>query len=149
MRMLKTLVGAALAGLLSSSGFAQDDSGHAGQPMDADTYPEVCRHVDDGTGDQMAPHAGTDMPDMQEHQRAAMEGMMQMDQNMMQGMMADDPDVAFACGMIAHHQGAIYMAQVEMEFGDDDGMKQVAEKIIADQTREIAEMKTWLDENAK
>ncbi len=149
MRMLNTFAGAALVGLLSSSGFAQDSSGHAGQSMDAETYPEVCRQVDDGAGDQMAPHSGMDMPNMQEHQRAAMEGMMQMDQNMMQGMMADDPDVAFACGMIAHHQGAIDMAQVELEHGDDESMKQLAEKIIADQTREIAEMKAWLGENAQ
>lgn len=149
MCMLKTLAGAALAGLLSSSGFAQDSSGHAGQPMDAEIYPEVCRQVDDGAGDQMAPHAGMDMPDMQEHQRAAMEGMMRMDRDMMQGMMADNPDVAFACGMIAHHQGAIDMAQVELEHGDDESMKELAEIIIADQTREIAEMKAWLDENAQ
>lgn len=144
---LKKAAGAAVAGVLASSSFAQDHSGQ--NQMVAEAYPQVCRQVDDGAGDQMAPHAGMDMPDMQEHQRAAMEGMMRMDRNMMQGMMADDPDVAFACGMIAHHQGAIDMAQVELEHGDDEPMKELAEIIIADQTREIAEMKAWLDENAQ
>ncbi|MCL4792707.1 MAG: DUF305 domain-containing protein, partial [Gammaproteobacteria bacterium] len=33
------------------------------------------------------------------------------------GMMADDPDIAFACGMIAHHQGAIVMAETERKYG--------------------------------
>ena len=150
MRMTKAAFsGLMVACLCSSPAFAQDSSGHAGHQVVAEDYPAVCLQMDDGAGAQTAPHAGMDMPDMQEHQRAAMEGMMEMDRNMMQGMMADDPDVAFACGMIAHHQGAIDMAQVELEFGDDDAMKQLAEKIIADQTREIAEMKAWLGENAQ
>ena len=38
---------------------------------------------------------------------------------MMQGVMADDPDIAFACGMIPHHQAAINMAKVELGSGDD------------------------------
>jgi uncharacterized protein (DUF305 family) len=141
MGILNTVAGAALASLLlTGSAFAQ--SGTEG-------YPEVCLQADNGTSDQMAPHAGMDMSAMDPHQRAAMEGMMETDRNMMQGMMADDPDVAFVCGMIAHHQGAIVMAEVELEYGDDEAMKQLAEEIIAAQTREIADMKAWLDENAQ
>lgn len=41
---------------------------------------------------------------------------------MHEGMMMEDVDVAFACGMIAHHQGAIDMAEVLLEHGDDPQM---------------------------
>ena len=43
---------------------------------------------------------------------------------MMQGMMAEDPDVAFACAMIPHHQGAIQMAEAELRHGDAGPMQQ-------------------------
>jgi uncharacterized protein (DUF305 family) len=68
---------------------------------------------------------------------------------MMRGMMAEDADVAFACAMIPHHQGAINMAQVELEHGDDDEMKQLAEKIIEDQTREIEQLTNWINAQAQ
>ena len=41
-----------------------------------------------------------------------MEGMKATHMPMMQGMMNEDPDLAFACGMIPH-QGAIVMAEAE------------------------------------
>ncbi|AZN72856.1 DUF305 domain-containing protein [Georhizobium profundi] len=67
---------------------------------------------------------------------------------MHQGMMNEDADVAFACGMIAHHQGAIDMAEVLLENGEDAEMRALAETIIAAQEAEIAEMTAWLAENA-
>lgn len=51
--------------------------------------------------------------------------------------------------MIAHHQGAIGMAQVLLEYGDDPQMIELAGEIIAAQVGEIDEMTTWLVENAK
>lgn len=92
--------------------------------------------------------SGMDMSGMDEAQQANMQAMIAMHPAMMQGMMAEDPDVAFACGMIAHHQGAIAMAEVELKYGADDEMKQMAQKIIDDQTREIGEFGTWLESNA-
>ena len=86
---------------------------------------------------------------MEEHQRANMQGMMEMDPAMMKGMMADDPDVAFACGMIAHHFGAIAMSKVELQYGDDQWAKEMAQKVIDAQTKEIEEMTKWLEGNAK
>jgi len=65
------------------------------------------------------------------------------------GMMNEDADVAFACGMIAHHQGAIDMAQVLLEHGDDAQMIELAGEIIAAQVGEMEEMTAWLAENAK
>lgn len=94
------------------------------------------------------------MPDMQmgqmaEHQKAMMDGMRQVQPAMMQGMMAKDPDVAFMCGMIAHHMGAISMSEVELKFGDDAEAKAMAEKIIAAQKKEIDEITAWITEHAK
>ena len=64
------------------------------------------------------------------------------------GMMNEDADVAFACGMIAHHQGAIDMAQVQMANGKDPDMRTLAEGIIAAQVEEIEQMTKWLGEDA-
>jgi uncharacterized protein (DUF305 family) len=56
--------------------------------------------------------------------------------------------VAFACGMIAHHQGAIDMAEVLLEHGDNPEMRELAEEIIAAQVGEIERMTMWLADNA-
>jgi uncharacterized protein (DUF305 family) len=58
-----------------------------------------------------------------------------------------DPDKDFVAGMIPHHQGAIDMAQVELKFGKDPALRKMAEAVIRDQTREIAEMKAWQANN--
>jgi len=50
--------------------------------------------------------------------------------------------------MIAHHQGAIDMAEVLLAHGDDPQMRALAEEIIAAQGPEIEQMTTWLAENA-
>ena len=92
---------------------------------------------------------GMDMSGMDDAHKAFMAGMMKMHPAMMQGIMAKDPDVAFACGMIAHHQGAIDMANVELKYGDNDEAKQIAQKIIDAQTKEIADFTKWLEANAK
>jgi uncharacterized protein (DUF305 family) len=69
----------------------------------------------------------------------------------MDKMMADmmvpytgDPDVDFARGMIPHHQAAIDMAKIQLEFGKDPEMRKLAEAIIAAQESEIATLKAFL-----
>jgi len=67
----------------------------------------------------------------------------------MQGPMAmdttgKDPDVAFICGMIPHHQAAIDLAQVVMKSGQDPEARTFAEQVIRDQGRAITETKDWL-----
>ncbi|MDF2095329.1 CopM family metallochaperone [Aquibaculum arenosum] len=61
------------------------------------------------------------------------------------GMMIEDADIAFACAMIPHHQGAIDMAEVLLEHGEDPQMRALAEEIIETQADEIEQMKKWLE----
>jgi len=54
-------------------------------------------------------------------------------------------DKLFLQQMIQHHQGAIDMATVELKSGENPDARDLATKIIADQTAEIAEMQAILD----
>ena len=60
-----------------------------------------------------------------------------------------DVDADFVAIMVPYHQGAIDMAKVELAHGKDPELRKMAEKIIADQEKEIAEMQAWLKKNAK
>ena len=68
---------------------------------------------------------------------------------MMQGVMDSNPDVAFAKGMIPHHQGAIDMADVEEKYGKNQQMLNLAKKIKQAQTPEIKQMQDWLAKQSK
>lgn len=74
--------------------------------------------------------------------------MQKMQHNMMQGMSYNDPDVAFAAGMLPHHVGAVDMAKVELKYGKNPQMRQLAKNIIAAQGPEIKEMKEWLKQHS-
>ena len=110
-------------------------------------YPDKCKSEMASGGDMSM--QGHQMSGMAEFQKESMEGMKAMNMNMMQGMMKKDPDVAFACGMIAHHMGAISMAQVELKYGKNAETKAKAQKIIDDQTKEIKELTAWVEKEAK
>ena len=54
--------------------------------------------------------------------------------------MKGNTDHDFAHMMLEHHKGAVAMADIELRDGKDATMKQMAEKIKADQQKEIGEM---------
>ncbi len=53
-------------------------------------------------------------------------------------------DVDFAKGMMQHHQGAIEMAKIELQYGKDAEMRKLAESVIAAQEAEIKFMNEWI-----
>ena len=67
------------------------------------------------------------------------------------GMMIDytgDADYDFANGMIPHHQGAVDMAEVLLKHGGQDAsLQQLARDILLSQTREIRQMKRWMEKH--
>lgn len=113
-------------------------------------FPEKCK----AAGDMAAQHEqmmkGHDMSAMKaDYQKEFMEGMERTMPLMMEGMMKDDADVAFVCGMIAHHMGAVEMSKTELKHGDNEEAKAMAHKVIEAQLKEIEEMSKWVEANAK
>jgi len=126
------------------------------------SYPEKCKGMDmakmgtsSGGGMKTDMSSGGDMKmdmpmdQMGDYQKAVMGDMKSMHDDMMQGMMQKDPDVAFVCGMIAHHMGAIAMSEAELKYGDDKAAKDMAKKVIAAQKKEITYMTKWVEKEAK
>ena len=72
-----------------------------------------------------------------------------MDANHMMMMAMDavhptgDADKDFVAMMMPHHQGAIDMAKVEVQYGKDPTLKAMAQGIITSQQKEIDDMKAW------
>lgn len=82
--------------------------------------------------------------DMQEHGDLGMdESMMGMDMDIDSLRTAKPFDREFIDQMIPHHQGAIRMARVELEDGEDQEAKDLATEIIDAQTAEIEQMNRW------
>ena len=75
--------------------------------------------------------------------RAMMAGMQRMSQAMDDAPMTGDPDRDFVAMMMPHHQGAIDMARVELQYGRDPGLRRLAHAIVAAQDRELDEMRRW------
>jgi uncharacterized protein (DUF305 family) len=116
-------------------------------------HPEIRQRADEIVGAQGEEIAA--MEDM--HQRMFGEAMseadhgtlgmapheMGMDMDMTELEAARPFDSAFIVAMSARHQGAIRMARVELERGSDDQVRNLAEAIIAAQSREIEQMNAW------
>ena len=88
--------------------------------------------------------ADSDMPGM-DHSGMDMDGRSQEEvMAELRGLSGADFDRQFLTSMIAHHQGAIEMAQTQLADGRDPQAIELAQKIIADQEAEIEEMQGLL-----
>jgi uncharacterized protein (DUF305 family) len=80
--------------------------------------------------------------------KAFMESM----QTMMKDMHAKptgDADKDFVNMMLPHHHGAVDMAKVELQYGKDPMLRELATSIIAAQEKEIGIMKGWQAKHEK
>lgn len=142
------LLGAAVLFLAGSVAGAQA----ANVMMSSDagkTLPSICTSTPSGAASTGSMGSMGGMGNMDKAHEALMAGMDQMQEHMSQGMAAKNIDVAFICGMIPHHQGAIDMAKAELQYGKDPFARKLAEGIIAAQEKEIAEMLDWLKKQPK
>lgn len=116
-----------------------------GQPVP--TGSGMGSHMGSGTGSG----TGSGMPSMDRSGTSAsgmtgagsggMAGMMsEEDMSKMGTMFATAFDRAFLTGMVAHHRGAVAMAQTELRQGGNAEAKQLAQSIIDSQNAEIDEM---------
>jgi len=135
---------------LASSALAAEGGGSAIE------LPEVCKAAATADKQMMTDmqHGATEaMKDMSGHmtetQKDLSQAMTRMDSAMMRGMTARDADLAFACSMLSHHQGAVDMARVELARGDNPEAKAIARKTIDEQEKSIGELRSWLQKDGR
>lgn len=76
---------------------------------------------------------------------AYMKTMDKMNQSIMAQPMTGDADHDFASMMRAHHQAAVDMAKVQIQYGKDAEMTKLAKKVVEDQAKEIRQLDKWLE----
>ena len=103
-----------------------------GQQSEIDLMNAWLAGKDTATQNPQAPHAKAYAAGKAHHEA------------MMAAINEPNPDVAFAKAMIPHHQGAVEMAKVQLQFGKDEKMKKLAQDIIKAQEPEIKLMQDWL-----
>lgn len=124
-RITRLALAAALTGALALAGTATAQQGHGS-------------HAGHGAA------AGTDTPATTAYKAA--NAKMHKDMDI---AFTGDADADFVRGMIPHHQGAIDMARIVLEHGKDPEIRKLAGGVIAEQEKEIAQMREWLKKNAR
>jgi uncharacterized protein (DUF305 family) len=89
-------------------------------------------------------HVGAAHQDTAGMARGLMQSMSSSMAAMKKMQMSGDFDADYANTMIAHHQGALDMAQVELSQGREEKVKAIAQNIITKQTKEQQELSSFL-----
>ena len=79
---------------------------------------------------------------------AAFEAAMMKMESVMPGF-TGDADKDFATHMIPHHEGAVAMANVLLQYGKSPEMRKLAEEVVKSQTAEIGTMRDFLARKAQ
>jgi uncharacterized protein (DUF305 family) len=142
--LLATSISAAL--LLSACQPAAENN--QSMPVEESTPPvnDVTHAEHDSIGDEALTDSEsvTDESQMTDMLRDYTRSMTRMHDEMMIGMGYNDPDTAFAKGMLGHHRGAVEMAKIELKYGTDEAMRQLAQDVITAQQAEIDVLNKWL-----
>jgi len=78
--------------------------------------------------------------------REYMDAMMRMQQGMMAAQ-DSDPARQWAMMMIPHHQGAVDTARIVLRHSQDRELRAIAQRTIEGQGRDIAELRSWLEQH--
>lgn len=141
--LFATGVSAAL--LMSACQPASDDVEVNAVQDDAPVVSEqVDSHEDMDAHDMMTADTTPDEMPMTDIFKDYTKSMTDMHNEMMVGMAYNDPDTAFAKSMLGHHHGAVDMAKIELKYGTDETMRQLAQDIIDSQQLEIDILNKWL-----
>lgn len=93
------------------------------------------------------PDAAKPKPDTEAMQQAYADDIKDMYEDMEEGIAASVADIAFARNMLSLHVGAVDMALIQLTYGTDKEMRQLAQEIIGAQQPQIKLLQNWIATN--